>query len=106
MWAVGIRKSRAGGANAAAMGPTTKFPGNGVRNVNRDELEAAFDAQCPVVHRGITYQRISAIIRRREPNNPRPFLQVELMGRTGSSVVIADPAKVESIGSEEKSNGA
>ena len=23
------------------------------------EIDAAFDAQCPVVHRGITYQRIS-----------------------------------------------
>lgn len=88
------------------MGPTMKFPERWVRAVTREELAAAFDAQCPVVHRGITYQRISAIIRRREPNNPRSFLQVELMGRTGSSVVIADPAKVESIGSEGKANGA
>ena len=69
-----------------------------MRNVNRDELEAAFDAQCPVIHRGITYQRISAIIRRREPNNPRSFLQVELMDKTGRSVVIADPGKVEKSG--------
>lgn len=74
--------------------------------MTHEELAAAFDTQCPVTYRGMSYQRISAIIERREPDNPRSFLQVELMDKTGRSVTIADPAKVERIGSEGKANGA
>ena len=70
------------------------------------EIDAAFDAQCPVVYRDITYKRISALIRRRDPDKPRSFLQVELMDKTGRSVTIADPAKVERVGSGGKANGA
>ena len=70
------------------------------------EIDAAFDAQCPVVHRGITYQRISALIKRRDKDKPRPFLQVELMDKTGCSVTIADPAKIEKAGSGGKANDA
>lgn len=77
------------------MGQNTKFPGKGLQSVTAKELNALFDEQCPVIHRGITYQRVSAIIRRRDPDKPRAFLQVELIDKTGRSVTIADPGKVE-----------
>lgn len=76
-----------------------KFPERWVRDVTRDELKAAFDEQCPVIHSGITYQRISALISRREPGKRRAFLQAELMDRTGRSVTIADPDRIERSGS-------
>ena len=71
----------------------------GVAIMTRDELKAAFDEQCPVIHGGITYQRISALISRREPGKRRAFLQAELMDRTGRSVTIADPDRIERSGS-------
>lgn len=67
--------------------------------MTRDELKAAFDEQSPVIHGGITYQRISTLIRRRDPDKPRAFLQAELMDRTGRSVTIADPDRIERSGS-------
>ena len=67
--------------------------------MTRDELKAAFDEQCPVIHSGITYQRISALISRKEPGKRRAFLQAELMDKTGRSVTIADPDRIEMSGS-------
>lgn len=76
-----------------------KFPERRVQAVTRDELKAAFDEQCPVIHGGITYPRISALISRREPGKRRAFLQAELMDKTGRSVTIADPDRIERSGS-------
>ena len=76
-----------------------KFPERRVRAVTRDELKVAFDEQCPVIHSGITYQRISALISRREPGKRWAFLQAELMDKTGRSVTIADPDRIERSGS-------
>lgn len=81
------------------MGRNMRFPESGVRTVTREELKAAFDEQCPVVHGGITYQRISALISRRNPGAPRPVLQVELADRNGNSVTIAAPDRIERSGS-------
>ena len=66
--------------------------------MTREELKAAFDEQCPVVYGGITYQRISALIRRRNIGEPRTVLQVELADRNGYSVTIAAPDKIERSG--------
>lgn len=60
-----------------------------------DELKAAFMEECPVIHNGITYQRISAIIYRKNPTGAGLIVRAELLDRNGNSVSIAAPERIE-----------
>lgn len=58
------------------------------------EARDAFKQGCPVIHSGIEYLYISAIIYRR--GGPEGFfMQVELLDRSKKAVVIADPRRVK-----------
>jgi len=59
-----------------------------------EEVKAAFMEECPVVHGGITYQKISAIIYRKAAGGGI-YIQAELLDRSGHSVTIAAAGRVE-----------
>lgn len=63
--------------------------------MTREELKAAFFEECPVVHSGIEYQKVSAIIYRKNPKGNSLIVQAELLDRSGHSVTIARPEKIK-----------
>ncbi len=63
--------------------------------MTREELKRAFNEQCPVIHNGIEYKQISALIYRRNPGGRGLIVQAELLDRTGHSVTIAPPDRIE-----------
>jgi hypothetical protein len=60
--------------------------------MNKDEIKAAFLEGVPVVHRGIEYVCISALIYRR--SGGKLLAQVELHDKCNHSVTIAQPERV------------
>jgi hypothetical protein len=62
--------------------------------MNNNELKEAFVARRPVVHNGIIYERISAIIYRLRPNGTI-YTEAELMDKCGHSVSIVSPERVK-----------
>lgn len=58
-----------------------------------NEAKAAFLEGVPVIHNGIEYLHISALIYRRHKG--AAILQLEMMDKSGHSVTVASPAKVE-----------
>ncbi len=53
-----------------------------------DEAKKAYYAETPVIHSGIEYERISALIYRK-PKGGAPYIQLELLDKCGHSVTIA-----------------
>ena len=51
------------------------------------ELKAALLEECPVIYAGITYQKVTALIYRKD--STRIQISAELLDRTGRAVVIA-----------------
>lgn len=63
--------------------------------MTHEEVKAAFMEECPVVYSGITYQRISALIYRKNHTGRGLRVQPELKDRNNHSVVIASPERIE-----------
>lgn len=63
-----------------------------------DEVKAAFMEECPVIYGGITYQRVSALIYRKNPAGRGLRVQAELMDGNNRSVVIVSPERIEREG--------
>lgn len=61
-----------------------------------EEAKAAYYAEKPVIHDDIEYERITALIYRKDKGK-RPYLRLELSDKCGHSVMIASPEKVEVI---------
>ena len=61
--------------------------------MDKTEAKDAFLAQRPVVHQGITYKKISALIYRIKSG--AVSLSLELIDKNDNSVTIAAPEKVE-----------
>lgn len=59
-----------------------------------DEAKTAYYADSPVMLNGVEYERISALIYRKEKGK-RPFLLLELYDKHGNSLSISEPDKVE-----------
>ncbi len=62
-----------------------------------DEAKEAFRRGVPVVHDGIEYREISALITRRDVKARKYVLTVELLDKSGRAVVIAPPDKVRLV---------
>lgn len=63
--------------------------------MTREELKTVFMEESPVSYSGITYQRISALIYRKNPGGRGLYVQAELLDRTGRSVTIAAGDRIE-----------
>lgn len=64
--------------------------------MTREELKAAFMEEAPVLSGGIEYQKITALIYRKERRGGRGLIvQAELLDRGGHSVTIAAPERIE-----------
>lgn len=59
-----------------------------------DQAKTAWKAGVPVIHNGIEYQCISALIYRIDKDS-KMYLQLELYDRCGHAVMIAEPGRVE-----------
>jgi hypothetical protein len=57
------------------------------------ELKDSMMAEEPVIHRGVEYKRVSAIIYRKSGSGVQ--IQAELLDKNENSVSIADPKRVE-----------
>jgi len=57
------------------------------------ELKAALMGEYPVRYAGITYQKVTALIYRKD--STRIQISAELLDRTGRAVVIAPAGKIE-----------
>ena len=66
-----------------------------MRAVTGDELKAALFDECPVIYNGITYQKITALIYRKDGKCRRVRVSGELLDRNGNAVVIAPAGKIE-----------
>ena len=67
--------------------------------MTNSEAKAALLEESPVIHAGITYQKITALIYRKAGQGKRVRVSAELLDRNGRDVVIAP---VEKIGGGEK----
>ena len=67
--------------------------------MTNDELKAAFMDETPVMHGGIQYLKVSAIIYRKRDG--KVIVDAELLDKNRNSVTIADPKRVEEIGGVE-----
>lgn len=56
------------------------------------ELKEALTTQVPVMHNGIEYKRISAIIYRMDGN--KLIIQAELLDKNQNSITIASPERI------------
>ena len=56
-------------------------------------MKAALLEECPVIYAGITYQKVTALIYRKD--STRIQISAELLDRTGRAVVIAPAGKIE-----------
>lgn len=63
--------------------------------MTREELKAAFMEEAPVLSGGIEYQKITALIYRKERGGRGLNVQAELLDRGGHSVTIAAPERIE-----------
>lgn len=63
--------------------------------MTREELKAAFMEEAPVLSGGIEYQKITALIYRKERGGCGLIVQAELLDRGGHSVTIAAPERIE-----------
>ncbi len=63
--------------------------------MTREELKAAFMEEAPVLSGGIEYQKITALIYRKERGGRGLIVQAELLDRGGHSVTIAAPERIE-----------
>ena len=63
--------------------------------MTREELKAAFMEEAPVRSGGIEYQKITALIYRKESGGRGLIVQAELLDRGGHSVTIAAPDRIE-----------
>lgn len=63
--------------------------------MTHDEAKAAFMEECPVVYGGVTYQRISALIYRKNHTGRGLRIQAELKDNSNHSVVIVSPERIE-----------
>lgn len=63
--------------------------------MTREELKAAFTEEAPVLSGGIEYQKITALIYRKERGGRGLIVQAELLDRGGHSVTIAAPERIE-----------
>ena len=79
------------------MGRYMKFPEKKVQDVTGAELKAALFDECPVIYNGITYQKIIALIYRKDGKCRRVRVSGELLDRSGNAVVIAPAAKITAI---------
>lgn len=61
--------------------------------MTHEEVKAAFMEECPVAYCGITYQRISALIYRKNHTGRGLRVQAELKDRNNHSVVIVSPKR-------------
>lgn len=59
-----------------------------------DEAKKAYYTEAPVIHNGIEYERISALIYRKPKGQP-PRLELELFDKCGHSVTIASPDRTQ-----------
>lgn len=59
-----------------------------------DEAKKAYYAEVPVIFGGIEYDRISALIYRKDKGQP-PRLELELFDKRGHSVTIAPPDRTQ-----------
>lgn len=67
-----------------------------------EEGVQALIAQSPVVHRGIPYQRISALVYRRLPKSDGAAIQCELLCRCGHSFTLAQLAQVDWLNQNDR----
>lgn len=68
--------------------------------MTRDEVKAAFMDECPVAYGGVTYQRVSALIYRKNHTGRGLRVQAELKDRNNHSVVIVSPERIERVKEE------
>ena len=69
------------------------------------EAKAAFMEECPVVYDGVTYQRISALIYRKNHTGRGLRVQAELKDRNNHSVVIVSPERITLAEGENSNDG-
>jgi len=62
--------------------------------VTGDELKAALMDERPVIHDGITYQKVNAVIYRKDGKNKRVRVSAELLDRNRRDVVIVPAGKI------------
>lgn len=60
-----------------------------------NEAKTALLEECQVIHAGITYQKITALIYRKAGQGNRVRVSAELLDRNGRDVVIAPIEKIE-----------
>ncbi len=63
--------------------------------MTNSEAKAALLEECPVIHAGITYQRITALIYRKAGQGKGIQVTAELLDRNGRAVVIVPVDKIE-----------
>lgn len=63
--------------------------------MTHDEVKAAFMDECQVAYGGVTYQRVSALIYRKNHTGRGLRVQAELKDRNNHSVVIVSPERIE-----------
>lgn len=63
--------------------------------MTNSEAKAALLEECPAVHAGITYQKITALIYRKVGQGKRVQVSGELLDRNGRAVVIVPVEKIE-----------
>ena len=66
------------------------------------ELKAALLEECPVIHTGITYQKITALIYRKAGQGKSVRVSAELLDPNGRAVAIAPVDKIERGNSNAK----
>ncbi len=63
--------------------------------MTNSEAKAALLEECPVIHAGITYQKITALIYRKAGQGKEIQVTAELLDRNGRAVVIVPVDKIE-----------
>lgn len=68
--------------------------------MTNEEVKAAFKSGCPVTLNGIQYQRVSALIYRKNRTGAGMIVQAELLDKNCKGVVIASPKQIEPVKDE------
>lgn len=63
--------------------------------MTNSEAKAALLEECPVIHTGIAYQKITALIYRKAGQGKSVRVSAELLDPNGRAVVIAPVEKIE-----------
>lgn len=70
--------------------------------MTNSEVKAALLEECPVIHTGITYQKITALIYRKAGQGKSVRVSAELLDPNGRAVAIAPVDKIERGNSNAK----